>query len=155
MINNNFFCIFPSFELSFYNKYINIIIPESWYCILKNPAPDNVHPESAKAMASPGLRIGKKVNIVGNDSFSLFPGQMARVIQGHRIRTNQYLLARIYDVDSLKDIPEGEDYYNGKLLVIKGTYIGIVEKICTLSRSVQSTDNIHKRTFSRTGSSYY
>lgn len=102
-------------------KHINIIIPESWYCILKNPAPDNVHPESAKAMASPGLRIGKKVNIVGNDSFSLFPGQMARVIQGHRIRTNQYLLARIYDVDSLKDIPEGEDYYNGKLLVIKGT----------------------------------
>lgn len=102
-------------------KHINIIIPESWYCILKNPAPDNVHPESAKAMASPGLRIGKKVNIVGNDSFSLFPGQMARVIQGHRIRTNQYLLARIYDVDSLTDIPEGEDYYNGKLLVIKGT----------------------------------
>lgn len=102
-------------------KHINIIIPESWYCILKNPAPDNIHPESAKAMASPGLRIGKKVNIVGNDSFSLFPGQMARVIQGHRIRTNQYLLARIYDVDSLKDIPEGEDYYNGKLLVIKGT----------------------------------
>ena len=102
-------------------KHINIIIPESWYCILKNPAPDNVHPESAKAMASPGLKIGKKVNIVGNDSFTLFPGQMARVIQGHRIRTNQYLLARIYDVDSLKDIPEGEDYYNGKLLVIKGT----------------------------------
>ena len=102
-------------------KHINIIIPESWYCILKNPAPDNVHPETAKAMASPGLRIGKKINVVGNDSFSLFPGQMARVIQGHRIRTNQYLLARIYDVDSIKDKPANDEYYNGKLLVIKGT----------------------------------
>ena len=102
-------------------KHINVIIPESWYCILKNPAPDNVHPETAKAMASPGLRIGKKINVVGNDSFSLFPGQMARVIQGHRIRTNQYLLARIYDVDSIKDKPADDEYYNGKLLVIKGT----------------------------------
>ena len=102
-------------------KHINVIIPESWYCILKNPAPDNTHPEAAKAVASPGLRIGKKINVVGNDSFSLFPGQMARVIQGHRIRTNQYLLARIYDVDSIKDKPANNEYYNGKLLVIKGT----------------------------------
>lgn len=109
-------------------KRVNVIIPESWYCILKNPAPSNEHPESAKAQPSPGLEIGKKVNILGADSFSLFPGQMARVIQGHRIRTNQYLIARVYDADALvgpkpaSEETEIEDkLYNGKLLVIKGT----------------------------------
>ena len=67
-------------------KHINVIIPESWYCILKNPAPDNVHPETAKAMASPGLRIGKKINVVGNDSFSLC--QQFLRISGHLLFTD-------------------------------------------------------------------
>lgn len=50
-----------------------------------------------KAVNSPTLKIGRKVNIAGPVSFSLYPGQMTKVIQGHRLRSNQYLLARVYD----------------------------------------------------------
>ena len=76
--------------------------PEGWYVVLKNPAKDNVHPDSGKANNSPDLEVGKKINIAGPCTFSLFPGQMAKVVQGHRLRSNQYLLARVYDADAAK-----------------------------------------------------
>ena len=74
--------------------------PEGWYVVLKNPAKDSTHPDAAKAMNSPELNIGKKINVAGPCSFSLYPGQMAKVIQGHRLRSNQYLIARVYDADA-------------------------------------------------------
>ncbi len=113
--------------------------PEGWYVVLKNPAKDNMHPDSGKASNSPDLEIGKKINIAGPCSFSLFPGQMAKVIQGHRLRSNQYLLARVYDADAAKKnmdtatIVDAEgnevkdkkasEYFMGQLLVIKGTEV--------------------------------
>ena len=59
---------------------------------------------------------------------------MAKVIQGHRLHSNQYLLARVYDADVLGQIeildengkPTGEkknQYTIGQLLVIKGTEV--------------------------------
>ena len=70
---------------------------------MKNPvkADFGKHPTAGTSNALPDLDIGKKVNIVGNTSFALFPGQMAKVIQGHRLHSNQYLLARVYDADAL------------------------------------------------------
>lgn len=114
--------------------------PEGWYVVLKNPSVDDSHPEAAKAVNSSELKIGRKINIAGPCSFSLFPGQMAKVIQGHRLRSNQYLLARVYDADAAKKNiasativdAEGKDninkdiektYYAGQLLVIKGTEV--------------------------------
>ena len=113
--------------------------PEGWYVVLKNPAKDNMHPDSGKASNSPDLEIGKKINIAGPCSFSLFPGQMAKVIQGHRLRSNQYLLARVYDAEAAKKnmdaatIVDAEgnevkdnkasEYFMGQLLVIKGTEV--------------------------------
>ena len=113
--------------------------PEGWYVVLKNPAKDNMHPDSGKASNSPDLEIGKKINIAGPCSFSLFPGQMAKVVQGHRLRSNQYLLARVYDADAAKknmdaativDTEGNEvkdkkasEYFMGQLLVIKGTEV--------------------------------
>src|SRR5262249_36761351 len=35
-------------------------------------------------------------------SFALWPGQMVRIIQGHHLRSNQYLLVRVYDEDAAK-----------------------------------------------------
>ena len=108
--------------------------PEGWYAVLKNPATDNTHPDAAKAMNSPELHIGKKINISGPCSFSLYPGQMTKVIQGHRLRSNQYLIARVYDADAAsnsvativdtdgKEVEtKTEKYFVGQLLVIKGT----------------------------------
>lgn len=105
--------------------------PEGWYIILKNPAKDNIRPELGKACASPELEIGKKIIIPGPCSFALFPGQMAKIIQGHRLRSNQYLLARVYDAEIANEKCENlkikdengnpKDFTVGQLLVIKGT----------------------------------
>ena len=44
-------------------KQLFISAPEGWYVVLKNPAVDNSHPEAAKAVNSPALEIGRKINI--------------------------------------------------------------------------------------------
>ena len=97
--------------------------PENWYVTLKNPAKDNAHPTTGTSNQLPDLQIGKKVNIKGNVSFALYPGQMAKVIQGHRLHSNQYLLARVYDADVLPKSEDGNEYSVGQLLVIKGTEV--------------------------------
>lgn len=109
-----------------------VTAPENWYIVLKNPAVDNKHPTPGTSNSLPDLQIGKKVNIKGNTSFALYPGQMAKVIQGHMLHCNQYLLARVYDADVLgkeeilddEGNPTGEQknkYENGQLIVVKGT----------------------------------
>ena len=110
--------------------------PENWYVILKNPAPGNQYPEKGKAVLSPDLEIGRKINLRGPINFSLFPGQMCKVIRGHALRSNQYLLARVYEAEAASK-SEGEmrdaegnviektndTYVNGQILVIKGTEV--------------------------------
>ena len=119
-------------------KQLFISAPEGWYVVLKNPATDNSHPEVAKAVNSSPLEIGRKINIAGPVSFSLFPGQMTRVIRGHRLRSNQYLLARVYDAEAAKNgmatativdtegkevTAKPEEYFVGQMIVIKGTEV--------------------------------
>ena len=119
-------------------KQLFISAPEGWYVVLKNPAVDNSHPEAAKAVNSPALEIGRKINIGGPVSFSLFPGQMTRVIRGHRLRSNQYLLARVYDAEAARKgittativdtegkevTAKPEEYFVGQMIVIKGTEV--------------------------------
>jgi len=48
------------------------------------------------------LAYGSKINIEGPQTFALFPGQYAQTIHGHRMRSNQYLLVRVYDEDAAK-----------------------------------------------------
>lgn len=117
-------------------RQLFVSAPEGWYVVLKNPSDDGTHPEVAKAVNSPTLQIGKKVMVPGPTSFSLYPGQMAKVVRGHRLRSNQYLLARVYDADAAeKNIAtivdsDGNEvksndtkYFVGQLLVIKGTEV--------------------------------
>ena len=77
-----------------------ITAPENWYVQLKNPAPEGKHPTITTLNLLPELNIGRKINILGPCSFALFPGQMAKVIPGHRMHSNQYLKARVYDADA-------------------------------------------------------
>ena len=118
-------------------RQLFVSAPEGWYIVLKNPAPDGEHPETGKAVNTPELAIGHKVNIPGPMSFSLFPGQMAKVVRGHRLRSNQYLLARVYDAAAAKaenaaatmidnegkEVTTATSYFAGQLLVIKGTEV--------------------------------
>ena len=116
-------------------KQLLVSPPENWYVVLKNPSEGNVHPEAGKAVISPNLEVGKKINISGPCAFSLFPGQMVKIIKGHHLRSNQYLLARVYDPEAAQNsvavmvdaegntITTNEKYYAGQMLVIKGTEI--------------------------------
>ena len=114
--------------------------PEGWYIILKNPTTDNQYPEVGKANTTPStIKIGTKVNIPGPTTFALYPGQMAKTVRGHKLRSNQYLIARVYDADAAKNgmeqatiiDAEGNEatekkvnqYFVGQLLVIKGTEV--------------------------------
>ena len=119
-------------------RQLFVSAPEGWYIVLKNPTSDNSHPEPAKAVNSPELEVGRKINIAGPTSFSLYPGQMTRVIRGHRLRSNQYLLARVYDAVAAKKgmatativnaegkeiTAESEEFFVGQMIVIKGTEV--------------------------------
>lgn len=127
------------------------ISPEGWYVVLKNPAKDGKPPTSGTANSLPELNIGRKVNIPGPVAFAPWPGQMVQVIQGHHLRSNQYLIVRVYDEEAARanwakavikpqalPVPETDhttaadtaavkpdeeipDLTLGKLLVIKGT----------------------------------
>jgi major vault protein len=116
-------------------KQLFVSPPENWYVVLKNPTTNASFPEIGKASISPELRTGRKININGPTSFALYPGQMAKVIKGHSLRSNQYLLARVYEAESANN-SEGEmldaegnkitsekNYVNGQILVIKGTEV--------------------------------
>lgn len=104
--------------------------PENWYMIMKNPAKDHAHPNPGPSNSLPDLQVGKKVNIHGPASFALWPGQMVKVIQGHKLQSNQYLLVRIYDHEeankNLEAIyggkaPDDVQLVAGQKVVIKGT----------------------------------
>lgn len=70
------------------------------YVTLYNPVKDtpDKHPIKGKA-AGQGvvLDVGRSINIPGPISFPLWPGQYAKVIDSHALRTNEYLLVRVID----------------------------------------------------------
>ncbi|MFO0660355.1 MAG: hypothetical protein U0165_11075 [Polyangiaceae bacterium] len=78
------------------------IAPEGWYLVLKNPAREGSHPRTGALNNLPDLETGRKVNIPGPASFALWPGQMIKVVQGHHLRSNQYLVVRVYDEEAAK-----------------------------------------------------
>jgi len=79
------------------------IAPEGWYAVLKNPAKNGGHPQPGNKAAMPELETGRKVIIPGPTSFALWPGQMAKVLPGHRLRSNQYLIVRVYDQTAARE----------------------------------------------------
>ncbi len=138
------------FEKCDINKAIqsNIVAETGEYVVLTNPGNINqVHPGIGKAeTGSAALQIGSKENIEGPVTFPLWPGQIAEVVPGHLLRSNQYLLVRVYNETDAKanwgsavvkqvqkedDTPETEtsnplgisadDLSIGKLFTVKGT----------------------------------
>lgn len=76
--------------------------PEGWYIILKNPAIDNKPPQIGTSNQLSSLQIGRKVNLPGPNFFALWPGQMAEVLEGHHLRSNEYLLVRVYEEEQAR-----------------------------------------------------
>lgn len=116
--------------------------PEGWYITLKNPAGDQMQPKNGTVNNLPDLQVGHKINLPGPVSFGLWPGQMVRVLKGHHLRSNQYLLVRVYDEASARtnwtravmklqgNVPEenlvtpAEEALNlGQEMVIRGTEV--------------------------------
>ena len=142
-------------------KHLFTTAPENWYVILKNPVKDNRHPVAGTANSLPeNFCVGRKVNIKGPSSFALYPGQMAKVIRGHALRSNQYLLARVYEAESA-NANDGEminaegqkieevkkNYVNGQILVIKGTEVSFY--IPPTGIEVIPVDNNHRNGYTR------
>ena len=78
---------------------------EGDYIVLENPATDekHFHPEvGASNTFATRLEIGRKINLPGPKTFPLWPCQVARVIEGHQLRTNQYLIGRVYNDEAAK-----------------------------------------------------
>ncbi len=120
------------------------VAAEGFYVILRNPARANKHPDEGSAQPAAELEIGRTIIVPGPATFALWPGQSAAVIEGHHLRSNQYLLVRIYNEDEARKnwsqavvkpaVAEGEapaklppaappDLTVGKQLIIRGTEV--------------------------------
>ena len=95
------------------------IAPEGFYLILKNPSVRGDHPPAGGVHPSPDLTVGRKINIHGPCDFPLWPGQIVKLVQGHHLRSNQYLLVRVYN--------EEEARKNWGKAVIKPATDGLLE----------------------------
>lgn len=126
------------------------IAVEGFYLMLKNPAirEGEEHPvRGSSGKNAPELQVGRKVNIPGPCMFALWPGQDAQAVRGHHLRSNQYLLVRVYNEEEaranwgkavvkpaegadgaadsapLATAPAPPELTVGKLLIIKGTEV--------------------------------
>lgn len=66
------------------------------YLVLENPATENKHPKQGSS-GMEELDYGRKINIRGPVTFPLWAGQIAKVIPGHNLKSNEYLLVRVYN----------------------------------------------------------
>jgi major vault protein len=122
---------------------------EGFYLILKNPAKKDERPSEGSQGHAPDLDIGRKINVPGPCMFALWPGQAAESVRGHHLRSNQYLLVRVYNeeearknwskaivkpattveggapppVDLVATAKAPKDLTVGRLLIIKGTEV--------------------------------
>ncbi len=74
------------------------------YLILHNPTVEDGglrHPQAVNNNAVvPDLRHGEKIVVPGPVQFALWPEQEARVVNGHNIRDDQFLVVRVYDEEA-------------------------------------------------------
>lgn len=100
-----------------FGVYPFIVASSAQYVILENPPKD----QSAKPVKGNNSAIelltGKKIVVPGPVTFPLWPGQKAKVINGHELREDQYLVVRMYDK------VEGDESPIGTEKIIKGSEV--------------------------------
>ena len=104
------------------------------YLVLENPAKDDKYPKQG-ASGLEELDYGRKVNIRGPITFPLWAGQIAKVIPGHNLKSNEYLLVRVYN--------EEEAIKNWKEAVIKPQSNAMGEQIeITNEQSIETRQEV-------------
>lgn len=93
-----------------------ITASSSQYIILENPAKDANIKYTKGSNSAIELFIGKKVVIPGPANFPLWPGQLATVVDGHKLREDHYLVIRVYDT-----VGESDKSVIGTEKIIRGT----------------------------------
>jgi major vault protein len=73
------------------------VASEGDYLVLYNPAEGGKHPNPGSVENCPELLHGRRENLPGPVTFALWPGQCANVIKGHTLRSNQFLVVRVYN----------------------------------------------------------
>ncbi len=86
----------------------------SQYIMLQNPPRDMTTQPVKGANSAVALEYGRTIVVPGPAEFPLWPGQMATVIDGHRLRENEYLVVRVYESD-------GQNSDIGTESIIRGT----------------------------------
>jgi len=81
----------------------DIVVPTGAYAMLNNPSKDGNFPDEGGKTNCKGLLIGQRIHIPGPECFALWPQQYVEVIEGHQLRSNQYLMVRVYDEESAKE----------------------------------------------------
>lgn len=83
----------------------NIVARKGEYVVLSNSSRAGKQPEPGKSevLQDGILSIGTTVNLPGPENFPLWPGQTAEVISGHHLRSNQYVVARVYDEEAARE----------------------------------------------------
>ncbi len=79
--------------------------PKGYYVVLTNPAAtekDRSQPKETTNVPACALQTGKRTNTPGPVDFALWPGQSAEIIEGHHLRSNQYLLVRVYNEEEAR-----------------------------------------------------
>lgn len=142
--------IYDPFTRSFEEVTRNSVIQvspeatEGQYMVLTNPVKEDAskRPSKGKQQALI-LKYGNKINIPGPVTFPLFPAQHAEVINGHQLKSNEYLVVRVYNDDAAKEnlgktilktvdtdekatkkektLITKDDLFTGNLIIIKGT----------------------------------
>jgi major vault protein len=114
--------------------------PEGSYLVLENPSTRGDHPTPGGVHPAPDLAVGRMLNLTGPRAFALWPGEVVKLVPGHHLRSNQYVLVRVLNEDEARrnwtqaiikpaaaegvTAPASEppaDLGVGKLLVIRGT----------------------------------
>lgn len=80
-----------------------VIAQQGQYIVLNNPAQDGKQPAQRDKKPAAELATGQRVIIQGPMTFALWPGQSAEVIEGHILRSNQYLQIRVRDEAMAKE----------------------------------------------------
>ncbi len=83
-------------------------VPEGHYVVLSNPALSSEagvseHPKDEYDGMMVSLQFGRTVNIPGPAHFALWPAQSAKVVEGHRLRSNEYLLVSVTNEEQARE----------------------------------------------------
>jgi Shoulder domain len=98
-----------------FGVYAFVNASSAQYIVLENPAKAVEQRPLRGSNATIELHVGRKVVVPGPATFPLWPGQRARVIDGHPLREDEYVVVRYYDQ------VEGDPHPIGGEVVVRGS----------------------------------